>query len=217
MSQLVAYYDEEPLPVDGRVEVYQAPLSTAAGTQSSEGFLRSALVYVYVRIQRPSGAGPLLVPFGDFDEWFLRDRYREAIRIMNTLGAATITCETFRETSARRGVRGRILGNGGDFTRQRDDKSGFDYRHEGAGNVPRDPRPLQWPDEPGFDAAVSSVLDNGATEVDINIRSRRTHKVEGTLGVQLTNVGFDLGGGTQQSGETALHIHATFPQRGRWR
>jgi hypothetical protein len=65
---------------------------------------------------------------------------------------------------------------------------------------------------------VSSVLENGATEVTINIRSNRTHAIDGTLGVELKKLGFELGGMTQQSGTTSLHIHASFPQgRKGWR
>jgi hypothetical protein len=83
---------------------------------------------------------------------------------------------------------------------------------------PRDPRPLRWPDEPGFSAAVSSVLENRATEVDINIRSNRTHAIDGALGLQLKDFGFELGGGAQHSGATSLHIRASFPQgRKGWR
>ena len=52
----------------------------------------------------------------------------------------------------------------------------------------------------------------------INIRSNRTYAVDGTLGVQLKKVGFDLGGGTEHSGATSLHIRASFPQgRKGWR
>ena len=84
MSQLVAYYDENPVEVKGRVEIDQSPMSSASGSRSVEGIIRTSLVYVRV----PSEAGPFLVPFGEYDEWSLRDRYNEAIRIMNTLGAA---------------------------------------------------------------------------------------------------------------------------------
>jgi hypothetical protein len=66
--------------------------------------------------------------------------------------------------------------------------------------------------EPGFAAAVSSVLENDATEVVVNIRSNRTHALDGNLGVELKKIGFDLGGMTQHSGSTSLHIRATFPQ-----
>jgi hypothetical protein len=39
------------------------------------------------------------------------------------------------------------------------------------------------------------VLENSATDVVINIRGNRTYVVDGTLGVQLKKLGFDLGGG----------------------
>lgn len=214
MNQLVAYYDENPVEVKGKVEIQQAPISSASGLRAVEGAIRPALVYVRV----PSDAGPFLVPFGEYDDWSLRDRYNEAIRIMNTLGASTITCETYGEVAVRRGVRARVLGRGGKLTQQRIENSGFDFHHAGAGSAPRDPRPLRWVDEPGFSAAVSSVLDNGATDVVINIRSNRTHAIDGSLGVQLKNVGFDLGGRTEHSGATSLHIRASFPQgRKGWR
>lgn len=214
MSELVAYYDDNPVELKGQVEIHQAPVASAAGTRSVEGAVRAALVYVLVS----SEAGPFLVPFGEYDEWSLRDRYNEAIRIMNTLGASVITCETYREVAVRRGIRARVLGRGGAVTQERIENSGFDFRHNGAGSAPRDPRPLRWPNEPGFSAAVSSVLENGATEVVLNIRTNRTHAVDGALGVELKKVGFDLGGHTQQSGATSLHIRASFPQARRgWR
>lgn len=208
MSQLVAYYDEKPVELKGHVEIQQAPISSASGSRSVEGAIRTSLVYIQV----PSEAGPFLVPFGEYDDWSLRDRYNEAIRIMNTLGASAITCETYGEVAVRRGVRARVAGRGGELTQQRMENSGFDFHHNGAGSAPRDPRPLRWPDEPGFAAAVSSVLENGATEVVINIRSNRTHANDGSLGVELKKIGFDLGGLTQHSGATSLHIRASFPQ-----
>lgn len=112
---------------------------------------------------------------------------------MNTLGASAITCETFGEVTVRRGVKARVFGQGGPLTQQRIENSGFDFRHIGVGSAPRDPRPLRWAHEPGFSAAVSSVLENGAAEVDIHIRSNRTHAVDGTLGIKLKKLGFELG------------------------
>ena len=60
-SQLVAYYDENPVEVKGKLEIHQSPMSSAAGSRSVEGVIRTSLVYVRV----PSEAGPFLVPFGD--------------------------------------------------------------------------------------------------------------------------------------------------------
>jgi hypothetical protein len=77
---------------------------------------------------------------------------------------------------------------------------------------------VRWPDEPGFAAAVSSVLENGATEVVINLRSNRTYAIDGALGLKLKKFGLDLGGHTQRVGATSLHIRASFPQgRKGWR
>jgi hypothetical protein len=214
LSQLVAYYDEKPVDLKGQVEIHQSPISSAVGSRSIEGAIRSSLVYVQVA----SEAGPFLVPFGEYDDWSLRDRYNEAIRIMNTLGASAITCETYGEVTVRRGLRAKVFGRGVELTQQRIENSGFDFRHDGAGSAPRDPRPLRWPDEPGFAAAVSSVLENGATEVVINIRSNRTYAIDGALALELKKFGLDLGGGRQGSGATSLHIRASFPQaRKGWR
>ena len=212
MTQLVAYYDEKPVSLKDQVELHQVPISAASEVRSTEGAVRTELVYVQVQ----SEAGPFLVPFGQYDEWSLRDRYNEAIRIMNTLGASSITCETFAEVSARKGVRGRLFSQKAKLTQQRVQNSGFDFQHTGAGSAPRDPRPLRWPHEPGFAAAVSSVLDNAATQVNINIRSNRTYSIDGTLGIKLKKVGFDLGASSQQSSATSLHIHAEFPQAKKW-
>ncbi|QQS25351.1 MAG: hypothetical protein IPM43_02945 [Actinomycetota bacterium] len=197
------------MPLKGKVEVLQLPMSLAGESRSTEGAIRPSLVYV----RAPSSAGSLLVPFGEYDEWSLRDRYNEALRIMSALGASSITCETFREVTTRRGFRAKIdRRNRGELTQQRLENSGFDYRHTGAGSAPRDPRPLRWPDEPGFAAAVANVLENGVIDVDINIKSNRSHTVDGSLGLQLKGLGFDLGGGSQSSGATSLHIRAIFPQ-----
>lgn len=207
MSQLVAYYDEKPVAIKGNVEIEQAPRSAAVESRSIEGAVLTQLVYVRVPVETTN----LLVPFGGYDDWSLKDRYNEAIRIMNTLGAATITCETYGEATVRRGLRAKFGEKAGEVAQRRIKNSGFDFRHVGAGSAPREPRPLRWPDEPGFAAAVSSVLDNGATEVEINIKSNRTHAIDGTLGLQLKKLGFNLGGMTEHSGATALHIGATFP------
>lgn len=214
MSELVALYNESPVEMKGKVEIQQLPLSSSAGMRSQEGGIRTGLVYVLV----PSEPGPFLVPFGAYDEWSLRDRYNEAIRIMNTLGASEITCESFHEVAVRRGIRAKVFGKGGKLTEERLENSQFDFHHVGAGSEPRDPRPLRWADEPGFSAAVSSVLENKATAVNIHIRSDRTHAVNGSLGLQLKNVGFDLGVGAQHTGATSLRIRATFPQtkKGLW-
>lgn len=209
MTQLVTYYDEEPIKVKSQVEVTQLPLSSAVEARSSEGVIRPKVVYV----RAPSAGAPFLIPFGQYDDWSLRDRYNEAIRIMNVLGACSITCETFREASAMRKAGIRLFKKGnGSIEQQKVENSGFDYKANGAGSPPRDPRPLRWPDEPGFEAAVNSVLSNGATHLIISVKSNRTHSVDSGLGLSLKSYGFDLGANAQRAGATSLRIEAHFPQ-----
>lgn len=209
MGQLVAYYDAEPVELKKPVELHQRPLPEAGQARAVDGEVRQRMVYVQVS----SETGPVLVPFGEYDEWSLRDRYNEAIRIMNTLGASTISCQTFREVTKRRRLGLKIKNKGPAVEQQRVENSGFDFHHSGTGSMARDPRPLRWGEEPGFAAAVSSVLENQATKVEINIRSHRKYSVDGSLGVRLKKLGFDLGGGTDSSGATTLHISAEFPSK----
>jgi hypothetical protein len=215
MSHLVAYYNDEPANLKGQVEIQQLPIGSAERARSADGVVRTSVVY----LSQPSEAGQFLIPFGEYDDWSLRDRYNEAIRIMNTLGASSITCETYGEMSKRRRLGVSLPKRGSAALEQRRmENSGFDFRHNGAGSAPRDPRPLRWADEPGFAAAVSSVLENGATEIVINVKSSRSHAVDGALGTKLRKLGFELGGSTQRSGVTSLHIRAEFPQaRKTWR
>jgi hypothetical protein len=135
LSLLVAYYDEKPIGLKGHVEIHQAPISAAADSRSSEGAVRTLLVYVLV----PSEAGTFLVPFGEYDAWSLRDRYNEAIRIMNTLGASEITCETYGQVAVRRALRARVLRRGAEFAQQRIQNSGFDFTTPGLGAPPEIP------------------------------------------------------------------------------
>lgn len=58
---------------------------------------------------------------------------------------------------------------------------------------------------------MSSLLENGATEVVIHIRSNRTHMIDGELGLKSKKFGFELGGMSHHSGATGLHIAAFFP------
>ena len=48
MTELVAYYDENPTDVKGKVEIHQSPMPAAAGSRSEEGLIRASLVYVRV-------------------------------------------------------------------------------------------------------------------------------------------------------------------------
>lgn len=210
----VAYFDKEPIDVKAKgVDILQLPISSAEGSRSVDRMIHTSLVY----IQLPNEMGPFLVPFGEYDEWSLRDRYNEALRIMNTLGAAEIRCETFHEVAKKGGGHLDVHWPGHheadvELVQEKVANSDFDFKHRGAGAAPRDPRPLRWPDEPGFTAAVMAVLEASAYEVEFNIRSESTHAVDGTLAAKFNGCGFALGGGTERSGTTTLHMRATFPK-----
>jgi hypothetical protein len=214
VSRLVAYYEEEPVRTKGGVEVEQIPYVPSAPVRASDGDIRPNVVYVVVPNQM---GNPLHVPFAAFDEWFLRDRYGEALRIVNTLGASSIECKTSRDSRRHSGVTAALKGVTAGLRRTRQQSSMFDYSHVGTGSQPRDPRPLKWPDEPGFGAAVSSVLDNKATSVTINISSTTRHSVNGSLGKKLAGLGFELGVSSESSDAVSLHMVAKFPERSRWR
>jgi hypothetical protein len=214
LGQLISFYEENPVPIKGNVDLIQVPRTSGVDFRVVDGEIRSSLVYVAV----PRSSRKLLVPFAQFDEWSLLDRYNEVLRVMSALGASSVTSETFVETAVRKGFRLGLGSQAMERTKNRRVESSFDYRHVGPGGPPTDPRPLEWPDEPGLAAAVTNVLENGATEVEINIRGSRTHLVDGALGVQLRELGFLLGGTSEKSIATSLRICATFPgQRKRWR
>lgn len=116
MSRLVAYYEEEPVRTKGGVEVEQIPYVPNSPVLASDGDIRPNVVYVVV----PSQVGkPLHVPFAAFDEWFLRDRYGEALRIVNTLGASSIECKTSRDSRRRSGVSAAVKGISAGLRRSR--------------------------------------------------------------------------------------------------
>lgn len=208
MSTLVSYFEAEPVALKGRVEVVQRPMPEDSTTLVSDGALRSGVVYVLV--SSPVGP-PLHVPFATYDEWSLRDRYNEALRIVNTLGASKIECQSFREAKRGRRLRIKVGAEGAGGSAHRVHNSGFDYSHTGTGSPARDPRPLRWPDEPGFAAAVESVLENRATHVAINIHSSHRYSAQGNLGKTLRKLGFELGVSADRTEVSNLHITAEFP------
>lgn len=208
LTELISYFETKPVDLKEKVQIVQKPMDLAVTVRTLNGVVQPRMVYVVV-----SGrvSESLLIPFGEYDEWSLRDRYNEALRIMNTLGASTILCESFREVK-RRSRFGIFAGpKVGQVTLERVQNGGFDYQHVGVGRPPADPSPLTWPDEPGFRAAVEGVLHNGATEVTLNIRSSNTFTLHSELGLRLKKLGFEIGVEHERRGLSSLHIRAEFP------
>ena len=91
------------------------------------------------------------------------------------------------------------------------------YRHLGRGSEPRDPAPLRWPEEPGFEAARVAVLQNRAHEVTLVISNQTDISVRGELSDRLKRLGLNLGAGTDRSESSTLHLVAKFPDFGNGR
>lgn len=155
-----------------------------------------------------------LVPFNEYDEFVLVDKYNEVLRVLTALGASTVDCTSHRARGRALSVRALVKGNGLRGGREARSSSSFDYHHEGSGAAPRDPRPLRWPGEPGIESAIVAVLQNRATSVRITV-TRESHltanaEVAGTL----KKVGVDLGLSKGNSQVDTLEFRATFPAQG---
>jgi hypothetical protein len=211
MTQLVSFYDQEPLRNDRVPELTQVPLPETAQWEFPYGAAVTHVVYV-----RPPIEKRLLVPFAAYDDWLLRDRYNEALRIVNALGASEVLCGSSRSESRKlRGI-AQYKEVGPSFESIASRLTDVQYHHIGRGSEPRDPAPLRWPDEPGFDAARLAVLQNGASEISLAITSRSDFDVKGDLGERLKKLGLALGAGREKSESTTLHLAAKFPTRDGW-
>ena len=208
MSQLLSFYEAEPINLKGEVELAQRPMRESDLYDCTEGVIQARSVYV---VAPGPATKALLVPFGTYDDWSLRDRYNEALRIMGDLGAREIECVTYRSVSKRSRFRFGIQGAGAEVSLQKVENSGFDFHHVGRGSEPRDPAPLKWPNEPGFEAARRSVLHNGASSVTINISSSTEFTADSSLAKRLKKLGFDLGLSHERDTVNTLHITAHFP------
>ena len=155
---------------------------------------------------------PLLVPFGAYDEWSLRDRYNEAIRIMNTLGASMIVCESYRAVSKRSRPPALRWVKGGEVTFQRVENSGFDFQAHRHRQRAEGPKPAAVARRAGLRGRRGRAFSRTRPR-----RSRSTSAAATAsplslaLGVRLKKLGFDLGGGHERTGVASLHITAQFP------
>lgn len=212
MTELVAYYKDKPRKeTPGAANVVQRDISKASGVKViGNADVLPGVVYVVA----PHQDQTLLVPFAQYDMWSLRERFNETLRVMNTLGAKTIKCTTYSSSARRAGIHLNILGRTRFGAKSEQlQQSGFDYDTKGRGALPRDPGPLRWPDEPGMEGAVQSVLENGSTSTSISIESSSKYKVQSDLWVSLKKAGFHLGAETESTSVTTLKVEATFPTR----
>jgi hypothetical protein len=154
-----------------------------------------------------------LIPYREFDEVILLEKFNEAIRVMTTLGASDVKCTSFRSVDrAHKGILGwKQNGEQVEANAEVEKKvaSGYDYEQHGAGSAPRDPSPLVWPDEPGITSAVDSVLNNRAHSVRISVNREQTQSRK--LEAKLKSLGIALGGSSGKEQADRLLFEATFP------
>lgn len=152
-----------------------------------------------------------LIPFGEFNEFVLQDKFNEALRVLTSLGASSIRCSSHRERTRRSGAGGGLRSARAELRRERTSASSFDYEHVGSGGPPVDPRPLRWPGEPGIEAAIAAVMRNGATSVKITVRRHDSVSTNVELPLRLKKVGVDLGLHSTASRVDTLEFVADFP------
>jgi hypothetical protein len=188
----------ELLPVTAAVD-YQFPLGPVA----------CKVVYVPDPL-----VAKVLVPYGQFDDYLVDRKFNEALRMVTVLGASEVTSTSFVGESLDGGGEASYKGIGvavrGNKARQRE----VNYHQRGAGSQPRDPAPLLWPDEPGFEAAREAVLFNGAVDVEIRVTSSQAYSAESDLAGALKKAGFTLAASVHKSGARSYILHARFPGNG---
>lgn len=206
-AELLAFYSKEPMKTSGKApRVRQLPVSAIAGYEFDGGPAQERMVYV----THPRKAHRL-IPFAKFDALVSEDKPNEALRIMHDLGASKITSTKSVETKSRADVRlplGKAFGGG---KASHESQHVTSYSHEGSGSKPRDPAPLLWPNEPGFEAARRAVLFGGSRKITIEVNGATAFEVDGEMGIKLRKAGFTLGASAKRGRITRFKIVAEFP------
>ena len=152
----------------------------------------------------------VLVPFADYDEQVARDKLQEALRVLNSLGAAEIVAKEERTNTSESRADGPLKVVNGRFNRKKMVQRKVAYEQHGTGSAPVDPRPLRYPGEPGLDSACEGVLVNGVKTLRIEIISESQFSVDGEIGVMLKKAGLKLGASVQKSELRTFLIQASF-------
>lgn len=173
--------------------------------------------HVYV----PSEADPRrLYLFARYEDEVIADVFREGLRIVTMLGASRVHSFVWKDSGTESKGGGRIgFGRGSALPQVSAETNlskseGWDamYDMEGAGGPPTDPRPLKFPNFPGFDAACDAVLRNGAKRIHLTIEQRTRLALDGEIAATLKAAGFKLGASSSSSRNTAYVIRAEFPE-----
>lgn len=203
VQRFVAFFDR-PGKARDSCGVELLPLSDA-----SQYAVNGPVAVDTVYVNLPS-SDTRLVAFADYDEQVQQDKLNEALRIVNTLGASYVVAQAVRGSSRSVRAGARAPGGHASVGRRHDDRSDVKFEQRGTGGQPADPRPLLYPDEPGFEAACLNVLNNGGSYVKIEIQRQSQFSVRGDLAMSLQKAGFKLGASSEKSRSTELVIEAHF-------
>lgn len=204
-QRLISFYDQAPVQKSQGVDQLPLSRSTDFDLQGSPPVVR--LIYVTL----PSNERKL-VPFANYDEELARDKLNEALRVVMSLGASRVVAKAFRGSSRHIGGEAGLpkgIGKGRVFV-DRAARVDITFQTEGSGGAPVDPRPLRYPDEPGFDAACDAVLKNGTQSLKIEITRQSQFSVESDIAVAFKKVGFRLGASAKKERSNQFVIEAEF-------
>ena len=209
MSQLISFFEGEPVKTK-EVAVQQYPIERIEEFDFGNEPVLTRVIYV----AHPRESSRL-IPFGLYEDLIMMDKFNEALRIVQLLGAYEVTTQTFRGDTSK--LRGQLTAGpvspGIEVSKHGSREVSF--QQYGTGGAPRDPHPILWPDEPGFEAARRAVLLNGSREVSITIESRSAYKVDSDIATVLKKAGFRLGVTSEREQLQLLRLIAHFPEDGK--
>lgn len=181
------------------------PLSDARGFDIPGGPAVTRTVY----ITHPANPR-VLVPFAEYDDKLAQDKLNEALRIFNALRASHAIAKAYRGSTRWASATGKSTAAGGKGVAK--SKSNYDVAYEqvGTGGRPSDPRPLTYPQEPGFEAACEAVLRNGARRMRIEISRESQFSLNGSIGKRFAKFGLELGATIGSEQVSNFVVEATF-------
>lgn len=206
MTQLVVFFEGEPIKQGPPMGIEQLPVLRSLDYQFPQGPVACNLVYV------PHPHKPkMLVPFGQYDDFIVEEKFNEALRIVTELGACEVKSQSFIGDSIEGAAEASFKGIGWGGKAAKNAHRAVNYHQVGTGGAAVDPAPLQWPHEPGFDAARVAVLRNGAREIEIRVTSDQAFSIDSDVAAALKKVGFTLGVSIQRAGARSYLLYARFP------
>lgn len=206
-QEMIVFYTEKPLRIRRDPGLAQRPMTDAEKFSFEGGTAAARTVYV----PHPT-ANTRLVPFAQYDDLLMKAKFEEALRIVQTLGAAKVRSTTVRRRSTRLSLqvspRRRMSGS---LQGRRSAQSEIAFEQDGAGGDPVDPAPLLFPHEPGFEPARRAVLFGGAKHVTINIENKAGLSVQGDIASRLRRAGLNLGAAADREHVQLYRLEAFFP------